>query len=385
MTPRPSLWSSIHPNSVGAQMLHHRWVPLFHLVWLFWMVSAPWLVAHGDTRVIVLTFLSLPVFLVLYWRAWYDDRRRIGWNALAIAVLGLAMIPVNSSWSYLIYAAVIIPYCTTPRGALAWLAALMAVFSALALLCDYPTVVLLSAITMCVALSLFSLFSALSQRRSAELRLSHDEVRRLAATAERERIGRDLHDLLGHTLSLIAIKGELARRLFDRDPAQARHEVGEIERIAREALAEVRSAVTGIRAAGLAAELASAKLLLQSSGLELEERCEDLPLAPPVESALALCLREAVTNVQRHARATRVEIRLRRDQVHAVLQIGDNGRGGATLRGNGLAGIEERLRAVRGSLLIESPPGRGTQLSLRVPLAARSAVADSSAAARAAA
>src|SRR6476620_4119392 len=101
----------------------------------------------------------------------------------------------------------------------------------------------------------------LSQEKDAALKLSHDEVRRLAATAERERIGRDLHDLLGHTLSLITLKLELARKLAERDPARAARELEEAERVARPALAEVRSAVTGIRSADLAAELASARLL----------------------------------------------------------------------------------------------------------------------------
>ena len=111
--------------------------------------------------------------------------------------------------------------------------------------------------------------------RQSELKLSHDEIRRLAALAERERIGRDLHDLLGHTLSLITLKSELAVRLFDRDPLAARREIVDVERVARDALGQVRRAVTGIRAAGIAAELASAHLLLESGGVSLEYEAPD--------------------------------------------------------------------------------------------------------------
>ena len=93
----------------------------------------------------------------------------------------------------------------------------------------------------------------LNEKKDADLRLSHEEVRRLAATAERERIGRDLHDLLGHTLSLIALKSELAGKLLARDPVAARREIADVERITREALAQVRSAVSGMRAAGWSA------------------------------------------------------------------------------------------------------------------------------------
>src|SRR3546814_7282409 len=109
-----------------------------------------------------------------------------------------------------------------------------------------------------------------TKEHDAEIRSSHDGVRRLAGTAERERIGRDLHDLLGHTLSLITLKLELSRKLFDRDPAASKRELEDAEAVARHALAEVRSAVTGIRAADLAAELASARLMLESSRVHLD-------------------------------------------------------------------------------------------------------------------
>jgi two-component system sensor histidine kinase DesK len=236
---------TMHPNSVGARLANGRWFPLLHLVWLFWMVSAPWFIGNGEPRIIVLTFLSLPVFLLLYFRAWYGDRSRIAWNTSAIAVLGLAMIPLNTSWSYIIYASVIIPYCAPPRRALLWLALLMVLFGLVALANDFSPLLCLSAATMCVALSVINLVGRSSRERDAELRLSHEEVRRLAAMAERERIGRDLHDLLGHTLSLIALKSELADKLFERDPASSRRELREVNRVARETLAQVRSAVTG--------------------------------------------------------------------------------------------------------------------------------------------
>jgi two-component system sensor histidine kinase DesK len=368
MSPRLRQLPLIHPHSIAARSGNSaRWFPILNLIWLYWMVAAPWFLGRTTAWVLSITFLSLPLFLLLWLRAWYGDRRRIVWNTVAIAVLGLAIVPVNSSWSYVIYASVLIPYCTTPRRSMLWLALLLGSFYLIATRNDYSPMLALSAMSMCAALAVINLFGRISRERDAELRLSHDEVRRLAATAERERIGRDLHDLLGHTLSLIAIKGELARRLFDRDPPAARHEVAEIERIAREALAQVRSAVTGIRAAGLAAELASAKLLLESSGIALVYSSEDISLSPATESALALCLREAVTNVQRHARATRVEIELAGEGRNVLLRVRDDGRGGAVARGNGLLGIDERLRALGGSLLIDSPSGRGTLLKLQLP------------------
>ena len=171
------------------------------------------------------------------------------------------------------------------------------------------------------------------------LGLSQEEVRRLAATAERERIGRDLHDLLGHTLSLITLKLELSRKLFDRDAQAARREVEEAERVARHALSEVRNAVSGIRATDLAAELASARLLLESSGVHLDYELPQMDLPPEIEHSLSLVLREAVTNIARHAGASTAKIELQRDPACLRMRISDDGRGGVEKHGNGLSGI----------------------------------------------
>jgi two-component system sensor histidine kinase DesK len=207
-----------------------------------------------------------------------------------------------------------------------------------------------------------------SEAKDAELQLSQDEVRRLAATAERERIGRVLHDLLGHTLSLITLKLELSRKLFDRDTEAAKREVMEAENDARHALAEVRSAVTGIRAADLAAELASARLLLASSGVHLDYAHPPADLPPDVERGLSLILREAATNIARHAEARSASIRWQREHASVGMTVSDDGRGGLGSEGNGLSGMRERVRALGGNLSIESPRGQGTRLSVTAPV-----------------
>jgi two-component system, NarL family, sensor histidine kinase DesK len=209
-----------------------------------------------------------------------------------------------------------------------------------------------------------------TQEKDVALKLSHDEVRRLAATAERERIGRDLHDLLGHTLSLITLKLELSRKLFERDPAGSRRELEEAERVARHALAEVRSAVTGIRSTDLAAELASARLMLESSQVHFEYGAPPEALPPEIERGLALVLREAVTNIARHAQASRVKVEFAREPRVVQVCVTDDGRGGIDGDGNGLAGMRDRVRALGGTLSIDSPRGKGTKLLVRVPLPA---------------
>jgi two-component system sensor histidine kinase DesK len=173
---------------------------------------------------------------------------------------------------------------------------------------------------------------------------------RLATLAERERIGRDLHDLLGHTLSVVALKSELARKLIDRDLDAARSEISEVERVARDALSQVRNAVSGIRNTALSAELVAATALLEAQGVKVKCETENVKLPHDRESALALSLREAATNIRRHSGASGVTIRVRKEPNEVVVEVADNGRGGRIVPGNGLNGMRERLGCVGGSL-----------------------------------
>ncbi|WP_415951203.1 sensor histidine kinase [Streptomyces sp. KLOTTS4A1] len=231
-----------------------------------------------------------------------------------------------------------------------------------------------------------------------QLREARATVAELAANEERLRLARDLHDLLGHSLSLITLKSELAGRMLPERPDSAAEQVADIERVSRQALADVREAVTGYRRATLAGELAGARTALAAAGIvatvptSVPASATELPT--PCEEALAWCLREAVTNVVRHSGADRCTVTL---SVHQAptgpmceLTIEDNGRGTpavsapretgttasappatltpATLAsGNGLTGLTERLTAVGGTL--EAAPGRrGFRLTARVPV-----------------
>ena len=369
---RPEPDSLVTWLSQGGRKRAQGWFPLVHLVWLFWMVAAPFALKPQRPWVVAVTFASLPLFLLLYQRAWCGPRRQFAPSVAGIAVLGLAMVPVNSSWSYLIYAGSLIPFAARGWRAVGWLAALLAAFMAVALASTFFTLTTaLLAAGMTATISSLNILFRASHERDAELRLSQVEVRRLATAAERERIARDLHDLLGHTWSLVAVKAELARKLVQRDPAAAERELADIERVARQSLAQVRDAVSGMRAPALAAELASARLMLEAAHIHVDWQGLDQPpaLTPDAEAALAMGLREAVTNVQRHAGASRVQVLLQACGQSAELSVQDNGKGAGSRRGNGLAGMEERLRVLGGRLLLESQPGRGTLLRMQVPLA----------------
>lgn len=211
-----------------------------------------------------------------------------------------------------------------------------------------------------VAFAMYGFFGIIQS--NIELAAARAEVARLAAENERSRIARDLHDLLGHSLTTITVKAGLARRLADRDPARAAAEIAEVEELSRSSLSDVRAAVSGYRDVTLAGEIASAREVLRAAGVE-----PILPGAIDIARPEALELfgwvvREGVTNVVRHARATRCTIALGPSWITIV----DDGRGGMNGAGNGLAGLRERVEAV-GGVLQTSGGADGWQLRVDIP------------------
>lgn len=203
----------------------------------------------------------------------------------------------------------------------------------------------------------------------SELRRAREDLARLAVTEERLRFARDLHDLLGHSLSSIALKCQLARRLAADDTVGA--EIADIEAVARKALVDIRAAVTGYRQTSLAEELDAARGVLTAAGIRLSADLPAAPLPVQADAMLGWVVREAATNVVRHSRARRCRIRVTRTGDAALLVVGDDGIGPppAAVTGNGLVGLAERLTAVGGTLETGPAPERGFRLTARLPLA----------------
>ncbi|HEY7394510.1 MAG TPA: histidine kinase [Gemmatimonadaceae bacterium] len=207
-----------------------------------------------------------------------------------------------------------------------------------------------------------------------ELRAAREELAHRAADAERLRIARDLHDLLGHSLSLIALKSELAGRVLPTDPTAAAREISDIERSARRALRQVRDAVAGYRQPTLYGELSAARELLAASGIRLSVRAATSALPPTADGLLAWTVREGVTNVIRHSRASSCSVSMQRSATSACVGIEDDGEGmgpSAIVEGSGLAGLRERCAALGASLETQRL-ARGFALSVDVPLASGS-------------
>ncbi|WP_174527210.1 sensor histidine kinase [Micromonospora maritima] len=225
-----------------------------------------------------------------------------------------------------------------------------------------------STVVFAVLLASFAMFgvSRLAQR-NGELQAAQREIHRLAVAEERARTARDLHDILGHSLTVVAVKAELAGRLLELDPARAAAEIADVERLAREALADVRGTVGAYRGVDLASELAGARSALAAAGVvaELPETVPELPADR--DELFGWAVREGVTNVVRHSGARRCVIRVD----PAGVEVRDDGRGPAgepAGAGHGLVGLRERATRLDATVTVaRAPGGRGFLLRVTVP------------------
>ncbi len=366
-------WTSVAKN--GLLAVHRRllpddpeigWMPYLWLVYLGFVYLPVALIDYRPTQVWA-THAATLVFLVLYFRGFWSRGFKVLPSLIGIAALGAILAPINFGASaFYIYASAFACQLGTVRRGVIAVGAIVAAVVIEWLVLDLHVAFLLPAVIFSILVGTINIYHSDLARRRSELRLSHDEVRRLAATSERERIARDLHDLLGHSLSLITLKIELARKLLDRDPARAAAELAELERISRSALREVREAVSGFRSAEMGSELANARLALEVAAIDFDYRLDGPELTPEVDQVFAMCLREAVTNVVRHSKATRCSVRMERRRDQAELRIIDDGKCESIEEGSGLKGMRERLGAVGGSLVVSTR--QRTELRLRVPL-----------------
>jgi two-component system, NarL family, sensor histidine kinase DesK len=342
------------------------WTPYGYLIYLVYYIVVPFLVPVPVWYRILTVAVTLAA-LALYFTGYWLRDRRILWIVAAFVALGAGFLPSNVAASvFFVYGAAYLGKVFKPAEAWRYLSAILAIIG-------LETVLVRPSVYAWVPAVLFTLLigatviQQYSRKRLTEcLLLAQDEAQQMAKIAERERIGRDLHDLLGHTLSVIVLKSELASKLMAADPTRAAAEIQDVERIGREALSQVRSAVQGYRSGGIDREIAAARSALASAGVRIEASLDPSRLSPSLEGVLALALREAVTNVVRHAGATACRLTLRRDAGWCELEVADNGRGGPLQEGSGLSGMRQRVEALGG--ILERDNSAGMRLRIRVPV-----------------
>ncbi|WP_077620549.1 sensor histidine kinase [Bacillus sinesaloumensis] len=206
-----------------------------------------------------------------------------------------------------------------------------------------------------------------------QLEEANEQIEELVKREERMRIARDLHDTLGHTLSMITLKSQLVHKLISKDIEKAKLETKEIERTSRSALRQVRELVSDMRAITIAEELIETENILETAGIsfqfEGDSKLEDVPLL--TQNILSMCLKEGITNVVKHSNARKCTVELSQKTGQIELTVYDNGKGLGenTMYGNGLKGINERLRLIEG--FVEVLSNNGTKLIITVPIIAK--------------
>lgn len=372
-------------NFLGVPLADAPW-----LIYLAFFFIAPFFEPQQRWQTWAGIAVIIAAFLPLYgWTHRVIDARpwvlRKGVPGGALGVAAMIMFTVAISFvnagaaSFAIYAAAAAGKLYPRQRALTFIVLSFGGLVAGAFISPVPLVAKLVSFGTCAVLVPIIGLTVLAQRerfmQQEKLNMAQEEVEQLATIAERERIARDLHDVLGHTLSTITLKAELASHLLASNPEQAAREIRDVERLSRQSLSEVRSAVRGYRSVGLAGELANAKLALEAAGVNLDYFFDTLSILPAAEGVLTFALREAVTNVVRHASATHCRITLHITDGHVVLSVADDGSGvtSNTGSGSGLPFMRERVRALGG--YVHLTPSRsvdesGVRLDVGIPLTA---------------
>ncbi len=361
------------PRSVAARLRTSEWV---YLGYVLFVLAQPYFSPQRAWWEWPLAIVVCVATAVLYATTLLrGPSARHTWSSIVpLAVIGALATPFNTNASVLfVYAAAVAGKALPWRDARLWFAGLTVLNSVTAAVSRVPMPYRLwgfgSALVLIWVIGLLELKQRDRRQEQENQRLRTSQAELLAAIAERERIARDLHDLLGHSLTAVVMRAQLTKELVPVDPRRARAEAEEIERNAREALAAVRSTVSGWRQTSIRAELEAARRALAGTAVTLRVDYDDrLILVAAAEHELGLALREAVTNVARHARASVCHIGLAADEEQVRLVIADDGIGGTAPEGTGLNGLRERIAKLGGA--VRRTGSAGTTLTITVPVEA---------------
>lgn len=323
--------------------------------------------AHFDALAVVLTVFIYALFLGLYSWGVYSKG-----NKAFLPVLGIVLVSLFGSMvtpgtqSFFGFAAYLCGFNFSKQHAWQGMIGIaLSVFAAANLFIIHDSSFLLSSFIVSIGLFFFGMTERQSRIHKLKEAQSESQIEQLAAIAERERIARDLHDLLGHSLSSIALKAELAGKFCQAsklDLAQA--EINAVAELSRQVLSEVRQAVSGLKLKGLNEEIHKLCQQLESKGFAVELRLQDALFNAKLESSLILMLREAVTNILRHSYGNKVTITVETVHDEVKVAITDNGFVEELIPGNGLKGIEERSQQFLGHVEIDTTNGMALMITL---------------------
>lgn len=330
---------------------------------------------HGIELAIVVA--GLITFLVLYFRAFSVQGNELAVYIAAICLIGVGLSEITFGGNiFFVYAAAFSGEFYHKRKAFLALILVLIFTTLYAVITDKSSYFWLPAIFMSITLGLLNIHNSEVLKKNKALKQSQQETQHLAKIAERERISRDLHDLLGHSLSVITLKSELASKMIDKGISleKIKTEIKAVEELSRKTLAQVRDAVKGYNVTTIKGELLQVKVATQAADIELIASIEVESLPIKVESELALIIREAITNVIRHAKTKKVWIVLKQVATKLTLTISDQGQIMIRKEQSGMQNMRTRIDQLGGKMEVESDPN--TQLIFTLHIAEKSQTND---------
>lgn len=339
------------------------WVYLINLIFYF----IPLFAVRFAVWQYVCMAVALLLFLACYFWAHHSSRNKMHWPILGIVLVATLITPINpGSVSMFAYAGFFIGFAYALRRYLLLMSLLIGLLVLLNLTLDIRwNLFLIMGIPIVLAVSFLGRAEQAKQRHYLSSQQSEDEIKQLAAMVERERIGRDLHDILGHTLSSVILKADLAAKLLAHQQTEhAQQQLTELSQIARDALSQVRQSVSGYKHQGLTAEVAKLLGRLRDAGFQAELTGDVPRLDNRRETAIILALTELVTNVMRHSKGDSCQLSFQQQGPALHICLNDNGQFTQMKEGNGLTGLRERLAAMGGTLTLQQQDGVSATIQL---------------------
>ncbi|SFL36579.1 two-component system, NarL family, sensor histidine kinase DesK [Paenibacillus sp. 1_12] len=354
---------------------------IFSFIWLIYLIIPITTLVHKSVSDMWIGFSVLALFVMCFLLSYMDSSRRLLYVMVMFVIIGFFSLHFDQSFIFMgFYTAAIVGMLSTPKLFIAGMSAQLVLFALVLFfsgleLNESDLINLIPSMLVMTVLPIVMKGVFRSKELRSKLDNANDEIARLVKNEERQRISRDLHDTLGHTLSLIALKSELAEKMISKNPERAIQETKDIQTTARAALKQVRELVSDINTVTINEELVHAEQILSAAGIDLhiQGKAEAAEVPPLIQNILGMCLRELVTNVVKHSKARHCFIVCAAATDPFTLTIRDDGIGTAYPASGhspicaGLRGIRERLELVEGKLHFHSAPGEGTSVILVVP------------------
>lgn len=356
----------------------------FVMIWLVYMLFPIAALFDLSAEEQWIGFPLLAVFVACYVLGFLKNRLRLPMIIAQLVIIGYFIWRYHDSYIYMaFYTVSLLGLLQTTREIVIALSGIFLLFGLNVYRYEATNTMddllqLLPAILAMLLLPVAMLIGRRSRRLRTELKLANDEIARLIQSEERQRISRELHDTLGHTLTMITLKSELAEKLITAQPERAKQEIRDVQLTSRAALKQVRELVSDMSAVTVRDEVLNAKRILAAASIamKLERPVADIEIGALLDNLLGMCLRETVTNVVKHSRARACAIGWEELPGAYVLTVSDNGVGfggqeelsrAAASGHNGLKGMQERLNLVDGKLTVDAPKGSGTRVTITVP------------------